>query len=64
MSIDANRAVVERFYAEVLNGGRLQAVDELVADDFVEHGAAPAVPGRDGFKAFLRMLAGGLSDIR
>lgn len=61
---DEPRAIVERFYAEVINGGDFHALDELVADDFVEHGAAPAAPGREGLKAFLGSLGAGLSDLR
>jgi predicted ester cyclase len=58
------RALVERFYAEVINGGDLEALDELVAADFVEHGTAPAAPGREGLKRFLQTLGAGLSDLR
>jgi predicted ester cyclase len=62
--MDDNRALVADFYDEVINGGRLELVDEIVAEDFVEHGTRPAAPGREGFKVFLRELGGGLSDIR
>ena len=56
------RELAERFYAEIINGKRLDALEELVADDFIEHGAPPSV-GRDGFRAFLTGLAGGLPDV-
>ena len=39
--IDENRAIVERFGDEVWNKGNMEAVDELVASDFVGYG-----PGR------------------
>jgi steroid delta-isomerase-like uncharacterized protein len=37
MDTDANKALVRRFVAEVFEGLRPEAVDELVADDFMSH---------------------------
>lgn len=37
MTIEENKALVRRFIAEVFEQGRLDAVDEFVADDFVGH---------------------------
>lgn len=37
MKGDANKALVRRFVAEVFEGLRTEAVDELVADDFTSH---------------------------
>lgn len=56
------QAVVARFYEEVLNGKRLELLEELFASDFVEHGSPPIV-GVDGFREFLVMLATGLPDV-
>lgn len=59
---DSPRDLVARFYAEVINGKRLDALDELVTEDFTEHGTPPT-SGRDGFRGFLQGLAQGLPDI-
>ncbi|MFC8798754.1 ester cyclase [Promicromonospora sp. NPDC057138] len=51
--LEANKALVRRFYAE-LDAGNLGAMDELVSSDFVDHDPPP-IPdlpaGRDGLKA-------------
>src|SRR4051794_26669536 len=40
--------VVRRFYDEVINSGRLDVVDELMAEDFVEHQEFPGLePNRE-----------------
>jgi predicted ester cyclase len=49
---DDNKALVRRFYAEI-DAGNLEAMDELVAPDFVDH-APPPIPG----------LAPGLSGLK
>jgi steroid delta-isomerase-like uncharacterized protein len=50
---DANKKVVQRFYDEVVNAGNLDLIDELLADDFVEHEEFPEMtPDRAGVKHF------------
>lgn len=41
MSLEANKAVVRRYYEEVLNAGRVDVLDELAAQDYVEHDPFP-----------------------
>ena len=44
---DENKALVRKFYAEI-DAGNLEAMDELVAPDFVDHDPFPGVtPDRD-----------------
>jgi steroid delta-isomerase-like uncharacterized protein len=51
-----NGQTVRRFYDEVIAGGRLETIDELIAPDFVEHQEFPGVPPtRDGVKQFFAM---------
>lgn len=40
MSIPDNKAVVRRFYDEVMGEGRTEVLDEIMAEDFVDHGEA------------------------
>jgi predicted SnoaL-like aldol condensation-catalyzing enzyme len=51
--LEHNKALVKRFYAEI-DAGNLEAMDELVAPNFVDHDPPP-IPGlpagRDGLKA-------------
>jgi steroid delta-isomerase-like uncharacterized protein len=59
------RAIAQRFFDEVVNGRNLDAVDELIAPDFVEHEELPDLaPGREGVKQFFEMIRAGLPDFR
>lgn len=37
MSLEENKAIVRRYFEEVRNKGNLDAINELVTPDFVEH---------------------------
>ena len=59
------RTIAQRFFDEVVNGRNLDAVDELIAPDFVEHEELPDLaPGREGVKQFFEMTGAGLPDFR
>lgn len=59
------RTIAQRFFDEVVNGRNLDAVDELIAPDFVEHEELPDLaPGREGVKQFFAMTKEGLPDFR
>ena len=52
MSPEENKALVRRFYAEI-DKGNLAAMDELVAEDYLDHNPPPFPnlrPGREGLK--------------
>jgi hypothetical protein len=60
---DVNKQKVRQFIEEVLNEGRLELIDELVAKDFIGRlgCAAFALNGPDGVRRFVscrRLLAG------
>jgi len=63
MSIEENKALVRRFYEEI-DKGNLDAMDELVAEDYVDHSPPPfpVPPGREGltgpFKLFWQATPG------
>jgi ketosteroid isomerase-like protein len=64
MSAEDNKALVRRFYAEI-DKGNLEAMDELVAEDYLDHNPPPFPglrPGREGlkqsFKIFLKATPG------
>ena len=59
------KAVAKRFYAEVLSKGDLEALDELVADDFVEHEAVPGGgTGKDAVREFTKMMRDAFPDLK
>ena len=58
MSLEANKALVRRFYAEI-DKGNLQAMDELVAEDYLDHNPPPfpgLSSGREGLKQVFRIF--------
>lgn len=63
MSIDENKAVVLRWFAE-LDRGNLEIVDELIAADYVDHNPAlPNLPaGREGVRQYVRILKAAFPD--
>jgi steroid delta-isomerase-like uncharacterized protein len=61
---DANKALLQRFYDEVINGRNLDLIDELLADNFVEHEEFPGIPPtRDGVKQTFAMFYSAFPDI-
>ena len=65
MSVEEkNKALVRRFVEEVLNGGNLDAVDELLAPDYLDH-TVPAgkYAGREGLKRSLPKQLAASSDL-
>jgi predicted ester cyclase len=57
MSTEQNKAVVRRFITEVLVGGNVDLVDELLAANYVNLGMRGV--DRAGFKAFLTVASAG-----
>jgi steroid delta-isomerase-like uncharacterized protein len=65
MSVEHNKAVVERFFEEVFNNKKVELLDELVASDVIDHNkiifAQPGGPG--GVAEGIRMLLGAFPDL-
>ncbi len=57
MSTELNKAVVRRFITEVLDGGNVDRVDELLASNYVNH--AMGDMDRAAFKAWLSANSAG-----
>ncbi|MEU2037790.1 ester cyclase [Nocardia niwae] len=58
MSLEANKALVRRFYQEI-DAGNVDAMDDLVAEDYLDHSPPPFPglgPGREGLKQAFRMF--------
>jgi ketosteroid isomerase-like protein len=54
---EANKALVRHFY-EQIDAGNLEVIDELVAEDYLDHGPPPfpMPPGREGVKESFRLF--------
>ncbi|MFQ5901607.1 MAG: ester cyclase [Thermodesulfobacteriota bacterium] len=66
MSVEENKAIMRRWYEEVLNKGNLAVVDELIATDCVDHNPlAPELPaGLEGVKQGFTMFRTAFPDVR
>jgi ketosteroid isomerase-like protein len=57
-SADSNKALVRRFYEEI-DKGNIDILDELVAENYIDHSPPPfpgLAPGREGVKQSFRMF--------
>ena len=61
-TLEANKALVRRFIDEIFLNQRLDAVDELLTDDFTPHSWGDMPPGRDGLKEAITRVSAGLED--
>jgi hypothetical protein len=57
-TLEQARSITRRLFEEAFNGGRLEAIDELVAPDAVEHESLPIATGemRTDLRAWLTAL--------
>jgi predicted ester cyclase len=58
MSAETNKALVRRFYEEI-DKGNVDALDKLVAADYLDHNPPPfpgLLPGRDGLKQAFKIF--------
>ena len=63
MTTDLNKDVVRRSY-RVYATGNLDVLDDVIADDYVDHNPLPGQgPGREGVKAKVAASRDGLSDV-
>jgi steroid delta-isomerase-like uncharacterized protein len=54
MSSEANKAVVRRFYDEVVSGGRMDLIAEMIAPNWVNHD--PSLPPFEGVEGARQLL--------
>ncbi len=58
------KSLVRRFYAEV-SAGNFDVIDEVVADDMIEHEEFPGIePGKPGVRQFFTLFRGAFPDMR
>ena len=65
MSTDENKAIIRRWFDEVINHKRIDRADLFVASDYVDHGALPGqAPGLEGAKQKWAMYIAAVPDLR
>ncbi len=57
------KELVRRIFDEIVNEGRVEAADELMAEDFVDHGPLGDVQGREAFKATITAWLSAVPDV-
>jgi steroid delta-isomerase-like uncharacterized protein len=63
VSVEANKAIVRRYYAELWNRWELALIDELIAPDITFRGSlGMTAHGRDGFAAYLAAVRAAFPD--
>jgi steroid delta-isomerase-like uncharacterized protein len=63
MSPEENKAIARRFVEEVQNKGNIGAVDEFLADSFVNHSVPPGLPpDREGVKQLFTLFRNAFPD--
>jgi steroid delta-isomerase-like uncharacterized protein len=64
---DENKALIRRWFEEVWNKGREEAIDEMFAENGIAHGLADesgeALRGPTGYKPFFRKFRAAFPDI-
>ncbi len=65
MSSESNKAITRRFVDEVQTEGNIGAVDDFLADSFVNHSVPPGLPpDREGVKQLFTMFRQAFPDFR
>ena len=63
--MDENKAIVRRYYEDVINHKNVVALEDIIRDDAVDHSAPPgAAGGVEGAKRFFGMLLAAFPDYR
>lgn len=56
-------AILRRMFDEIINQGRLELVDEIFAEDYVDHGPLGDIAGREGFKQLVAQWRDAVPDV-
>jgi predicted ester cyclase len=57
--------LIKRFYTEVIEGGNLDLIEELVSDDFIDHNPMPGQsPSKDGVPFFVNAMRAAFPDLK
>ena len=60
----SDSAVIQRFTEEVFLKGNLDVIDELIADDYVDHDPPPEMPPtKEGVRVLAQMIASAFSNL-
>src|SRR3954454_22001465 len=63
MSLEANKELVRRLFDDILNGGNLELVDEVLAPNYLNHFGSMPPADRDTFKRLLPLYPASFPDV-
>jgi predicted ester cyclase len=58
-----HQELIERIFDEIINRGNLDAADELMTEDYVDHGPMGAIQGVEAFKQMIAMWRSAVPDV-
>jgi steroid delta-isomerase-like uncharacterized protein len=63
---EKNKALVARIPLEAFNQGKLEVIDEVIADNSIDHGEIPPgmPPGKEGIKLLVKALRSAFPDLK
>ncbi len=56
-------AILDRIFGEVVNEGKIDAIDEVFAEGFVDHGPMGDMEGRDTFRQLVETWRAAVPDV-
>lgn len=57
------QAFLERMFEEIINQGRLEVVDEMLTEDYLDHGPMGDLKGRETFKQLVAQWRDAVPDV-
>jgi steroid delta-isomerase-like uncharacterized protein len=63
---EQNKALVARILLEAFNQGKLEVIDEVIADNHIDHAVLPSglPPGKEGIKLLAKTLRSAFPDLK
>ena len=58
-----SKALIVRIFDEVINNGRMDAIDEMFTEDFLDHGPTGDMSGRDTFRQLVEQWREAVPDV-
>jgi predicted ester cyclase len=64
MSIEENKVIAQRIWEDLLNGGKTEKINDLIATDYVYHGpGGHEIKGIEGIKKFITWVHTSFPDV-
>lgn len=61
--MDAHKVLIYQLYEEVFTHGKLELIEHLFAESFIDHSTPDQLVGREGVMAYARAIRAGFPDL-